>query len=79
MTFTNNGSEPENADLHNEIAALDADLMEVFEPQLSLSPFLSRKVVSFQGNKNRPAYSWYKYKEAFSAGLVECFQKITAE
>ncbi len=74
MTFTKNGSEPENADLHAEITALDADLMEEFEPQLSLSPFLSRKIVSFQGNKNRPAYSWYKYKEAFSAGLVEYFQ-----
>lgn len=34
---------------------------------------MSRKIVSFQGNKNRPAYSWYKYKEAFSAGLVEYF------
>jgi hypothetical protein len=28
-------------------------------------------VVSFQANKNRPVYRWYKYKEAFSACLVE--------
>ena len=45
MNFTKNSSEPENADLHDEIAALDADLREEFEPQLSLSPFLSQKIV----------------------------------
>jgi DNA modification methylase len=28
-------------------------------------------LVSFQGNKTRPIYRWYKYKEAFSATLVE--------
>ncbi len=27
-----------------------------------------KTIVSFQGNKGKPAYSWYKYKEAFSAG-----------
>ncbi|QSF48567.1 hypothetical protein JW907_09455 [Thermosynechococcus sp. TA-1] len=28
-------------------------------------------MVSFQGNKTRPSYRWYKFKEAFSASLVE--------
>jgi hypothetical protein len=28
-------------------------------------------LVSFQANKNRAVYRWFKYKEAFSAGLVE--------
>lgn len=32
---------------------------------------LSRSLVSFQANKVRPVYRWYKYKEAFSAALVE--------
>jgi DNA modification methylase len=33
-------------------------------------------LVSFQANKTRPVYRWYKYKEAFSASLVELlFQK----
>jgi hypothetical protein len=30
-------------------------------------------LVSFQANKNRPVYRWYKYKEGFSASLVEHF------
>lgn len=32
---------------------------------------LSRSLVSFQANKQRPFYRWFKYKEAFSAELVE--------
>ena len=56
-----------------KIAALDAELTEDFKSQFSVSSFLSRKIVSFQGNKDKPAYSWYKYKEAFSASLVEYF------
>lgn len=32
---------------------------------------LTRQMVSFQANKKRPAYRWFKYKEAFSANLVE--------
>ena len=73
MTFQKKESDPQTAELYAEIAALDAELNEDFKSQLSVSPFLSRKIVSFQGNKGRPAYSWYKYKEAFSAGLVEYF------
>lgn len=34
---------------------------------------LTRSLVSFQANKDRAVYRWYKYKEAFSAGLVEHF------
>lgn len=32
---------------------------------------LSRSLVSFQANKGRAIYRWFKFKEAFSAGLVE--------
>ena len=32
---------------------------------------MTRKLVSFQANKARTYYRWYKYKEAFSADLVE--------
>ena len=32
---------------------------------------MTRKLVSFQANKTRGYYRWYKYKEAFSADLVE--------
>ena len=73
MTSEHNELQSENAELREKIAALDVELTEDFKSQFSISPFLSRRIVSFQGNKDKPAYSWYKYKEAFSAGLVEYF------
>ena len=73
MTSERDKTQSESAELREKIAALDAELAENFKSQFSVSPFLSRKIVSFQGNKDKPAYSWYKYKEAFSAGLVEYF------
>ena len=73
MTSDRNTPHPETAELRAKIVALDTELAENFKTQFSGAPFLSRKVVSFQGNKGKPAYSWYKYKEAFSAGLVEYF------
>ncbi len=73
MTSDRNTPHPETAELRAKIVALDTELAESFKTQFSGAPFLSRKVVSFQGNKGKPAYSWYKYKEAFSAGLVEYF------
>ena len=68
-----NKTQPETSEIREKIAALDAELAEDFKAQFSPAPFLSRKTVSFQGNKGKPAYGWYKYKEAFSAGLVEYF------
>lgn len=73
MTPEKNKTHPETNKLRDKIAALDAELAENFKAQFSTAPFLSRKTVSFQGNKDKPAYGWYKYKEAFSAGLVEYF------
>ena len=73
MTSEKNEIQLKTAELRAKIAALDAKLAEDFKAQFSIAPFLSRKIVSFQGNKDKPAYSWYKYKEAFSAGLVEYF------
>ena len=73
MTSKKNKTQPETTEFRDQIAALDAELTETFKAQFSTAPFLSRKTVSFQGNKGKPAYSWYKYKEAFSAGLVEYF------
>jgi DNA modification methylase len=39
--------------------------------RLSVNNALTRSLVSFQANKGRAVYRWFKYKEAFSAGLVE--------
>ncbi|NPV75461.1 MAG: hypothetical protein HPY59_03705 [Anaerolineae bacterium] len=56
-----------------EINQLDQSLQEHFSDRLTVQPVLTRSLVSFQANKNRPVYRWYKYKEAFSASLVEYF------
>jgi DNA modification methylase len=55
----------------NQIATLDRDLIKHFEQSLRFEKSLTRQVVSFQANKDKNAYRWYKYKEAFSAELVE--------
>ena len=73
MASEKNEIQPETVELRDKIVALDAELAKDFKTRFSVAPFLSRKIVSFQGNKGKPAYSWYKYKEAFSAGLVEYF------
>jgi DNA modification methylase len=66
----------ELAPLSDELRAISIlnDLAEErWTNRLVVEPILSRSVVSFQANKARAVYRWYKYKEAFSAGLVEYF------
>ncbi|WP_315863335.1 site-specific DNA-methyltransferase [Thermosynechococcus sp. QS41] len=53
------------------IRHLDKQLHDRFRNRFDIDPTLSRFLVSFQGNKTRPSYRWYKFKEAFSASLVE--------
>lgn len=55
----------------SEIGRLDYQLFKRFESKFVIQPSLSRLLVSFQANKTRPAYRWYKFKEAFSASLIE--------
>ena len=54
-----------------EVNGLDTQLTRQFSEKLRIEPALTRQVVSFQANKGRRVYRWYKYKEAFSASLVE--------
>lgn len=56
-----------------EINQIDQSLKKYFDDKMIIDPFLTRPLVSFQANKTRPVYRWYKYKEAFSASLVEHF------
>lgn len=56
-----------------EIGNLDSALEDRFKGKFRIQPSLTRSLVSFQANKNRPIYRWYKYKEGFSASLVEHF------
>jgi DNA modification methylase len=53
------------------IQKLDACLADYYSAKLVVDKNLNRKLVSFQANKARTHYRWYKYKEAFSATLVE--------
>lgn len=53
------------------IDAMTAKLEQQFDGLLVTEIALSRGLVSFQANKSRAVYRWYKFKEAFSAGLVE--------
>ena len=57
MTTEKNEIQPKTTELRDEIVALDAELAKDFKTQFSVAPFLSRKIVSFQGNKGKPAYS----------------------
>jgi DNA modification methylase len=54
-----------------EIENLDQQLQHHFQSKFLVQTSLTRLLVSFQANKTRPIYRWYKYKEAFSAALVE--------
>ncbi len=54
-----------------EIDGFDSKLAEHFHNKIKVQPALTRQLVSFQANKPRPTYRWYKYKEAFSASLIE--------
>lgn len=56
-----------------KIIQLDRNLEQTFSDKLEVCKGLSRVLVSFQGNKSRPSYRWYKYKEGFSASLIDYF------
>ncbi len=57
--------------LLDDVLKEDRELAQRFSTKTVLQPALTRSLVSFQANKKRPLYRWYKFKEAFSAGLVE--------
>ena len=53
-----------------EIAERDRYLHDRYQSRLSVNPALDRSLVSFQANKQRASFRWFKYKEGFSAPLV---------
>ncbi|NJD78917.1 MAG: site-specific DNA-methyltransferase [Candidatus Methanoperedens sp.] len=55
----------------SEIDSLDFKLSQHFHDKFIVQRSLTRQLVSFQANKTMTSYRWYKYKEAFSAPLVE--------
>jgi DNA modification methylase len=56
-----------------QIEASTVRLENKYQGVMKVDPLLTRQIVSFQANKERPRYRWYKYKEGFSAELVEHF------
>lgn len=62
---------PKQQDAVQEINNLDFKLLRHFHNKLLVQSALTRQHVSFQASKKRDVYRWYKFKEAFSASLVE--------
>jgi tRNA G10 N-methylase Trm11 len=54
----------------SKINALDEELEHHYKSVMVIDNSLTRQLVSFQANKQKPLYRSYKYKEAFSADLV---------
>ncbi|KYC40363.1 modification methylase [Scytonema hofmannii PCC 7110] len=63
--------EQETNPVIQEIRNLDSDLENYFQEKIKIYPDFTRKIVSFQANKENPKYRWFKYKEAFSDDLVK--------
>jgi DNA modification methylase len=51
----------------------DRQLLSYFQSKLVTQTYLTRQLVSFQANKERSGFRLFKFKEAFSAALVEQF------
>lgn len=54
-----------------EVEKINKEYEKRWASKLARTNTLTRSLVSFQANKSRAVYRWFKYKEAFSAGLVE--------
>lgn len=51
-------------------------LFHKYANRIRVNEKLSRSIVSFQANKNKPYHNWFKFKEAFSTELVNYFLKL---
>ncbi len=62
---------PAKSDALGIVDQLNLEAERRWKGRLVLETALSRSLVSFQANKGKAVYRWFKYKEAFSAGLME--------
>ena len=53
------------------VEKLNSETEARWADKLRVDNSLTRAMVSFQANKGKAVYRWFKYKEAFSAALVE--------
>ena len=71
-TFGRRCFEQQSVHSPNGSAAFERDrLHRLYEARTLSSATLSRRLVSYQGNKQEPGLRWMKFKEAFSKSLVE--------
>jgi DNA modification methylase len=71
---TQHGSDVVSREVSKELCRIEKSNSEAedrWEKKLFVDNSLTRSLVSFQANKSRAVYRWFKYKEAFSAGLIE--------
>lgn len=54
-----------------DLIDLNSQLEEEYQSIFRVEDSLTRSLVSFQANKARAIYRWFKYKEGFSATLIE--------
>src|SRR5262249_26886947 len=54
-----------------QVEIANSEMKKKYKPKRQIDGSLNRGLVSFQANKSRAVYRWYKCKEAFSADLVE--------
>lgn len=55
----------------DRVEKLNSEAQAQWADKLIVDGSLTRPLVSFQANKGKAVYRWFKYKEAFSVGLVE--------
>ena len=61
-------------------ATAQLSLHRSFASRIQVDQYLSRRLVSYQGNRNAPGLRWLKYREGFSSGLVrELLGRVKAE
>ena len=65
--------QPQTESFLKQIDCLNQRLEEHFQSKFVLQLALSRQLVSFQANKSRPVYRWYKYK----LGIILPLQNIS--
>lgn len=62
---------PSSTEALDHVSRLDQNLQSEYANVTRVGRSLTRSLVSFQANKRRAVYRWFKYKEAFSADLIE--------
>ena len=73
--FSSDCFSPNGGEIHARRA-----LYRRFQSRITENQDLSRRLVSYQANKEEPGFRWLKYKEGFSAQLIEkLLGEITAK